>query len=395
MNTNDAVKVLREALTEMVDEYSKFQGTHYWDSDDAEAILAKCANALATPAGSLEYRTCCDHPDCTTCKGRGGFYRLAATNSAATVAKEGGEVPQSNDGKEQDSFEAWASSNRYDMTTHPMFWLFLNERTYAARQGWKAALEYVNANLATPKPEASAATQQAGRAEFIRRVLLSVAEIPDRDSPHDQPEMMLVTSEELRGIITSAFECMDDHAAPISEDTGKPTAADAGGLSLKIEHLEATITELMESRSRLNEKYAELLERHDSMAERGSFEQARDTARILELERQVLADRAARTVTGSGGSIADEIEFAALLNGWMGAGPALDALVAYIDRWAAARNAGVAAPDTSARELTVEQIIELAAKIFGFKAHKAPKEAIDQYAQFARALLAKSKGQTS
>lgn len=24
----------------------------------------------------LEYRTCCDHPDCTTCKGHGGFYRM-------------------------------------------------------------------------------------------------------------------------------------------------------------------------------------------------------------------------------------------------------------------------------------------------------------------------------
>jgi len=27
---------------------------------------------------NMEYRTCCDHPDCTTCAGRGGFYRLAS-----------------------------------------------------------------------------------------------------------------------------------------------------------------------------------------------------------------------------------------------------------------------------------------------------------------------------
>jgi hypothetical protein len=30
----------------------------------------------AAPAG--EYRTCCDHPDCPTCAGRGGFYRMGA-----------------------------------------------------------------------------------------------------------------------------------------------------------------------------------------------------------------------------------------------------------------------------------------------------------------------------
>lgn len=52
-------------------------------------------------------------------------------------------LPKSNDGKEQDAFESWAAGEKYDMTTHPLHWLFLNERTYAARQGWKAALEYV------------------------------------------------------------------------------------------------------------------------------------------------------------------------------------------------------------------------------------------------------------
>ncbi len=39
--------------------------------------------------------------------------------------------------------------------------------------------------------------------KFTLDVALSVAEIPDRTSPDDQPEMMLVTSEELIGIIES------------------------------------------------------------------------------------------------------------------------------------------------------------------------------------------------
>lgn len=44
---------------------------------------------------------------------------------------------------EQLEFEAWAKSDRYDMHEHPLHYLFLNEKTNAARQGWKAALEYV------------------------------------------------------------------------------------------------------------------------------------------------------------------------------------------------------------------------------------------------------------
>lgn len=37
--------------------------------------------------------------------------------------------------------------------------------------------------------------------EQIEQVILAVAELSDRDSPEDQPEMMLVTADELRGII--------------------------------------------------------------------------------------------------------------------------------------------------------------------------------------------------
>jgi hypothetical protein len=36
---------------------------------------------------------------------------------------------------------------------------------------------------------------------FADLVIRAVAELPDRDSPADQPEMMLVTADELRAII--------------------------------------------------------------------------------------------------------------------------------------------------------------------------------------------------
>lgn len=45
------------------------------------------------------------------------------------------------------------------------------------------------------------------------KICLSVAEIPDRFSPEDQPEMMLVTPAELRVIILQALE--DSHEQTI------------------------------------------------------------------------------------------------------------------------------------------------------------------------------------
>lgn len=73
----------------------------------------------------------------------------AALRSAqpATVAMEPVKVC---DGKEQDAFEAWATGERYDIQTHPLHWLFLNEKTYAARNGWKAAIEYCASQLTAP-----------------------------------------------------------------------------------------------------------------------------------------------------------------------------------------------------------------------------------------------------
>lgn len=51
------------------------------------------------------------------------------------------------DGTEQDAFEAWATAERYDMSQHPLHWLFLDDRTYAARQGWRAGIEHTRTRL--------------------------------------------------------------------------------------------------------------------------------------------------------------------------------------------------------------------------------------------------------
>jgi hypothetical protein len=43
---------------------------------------------------------------------------------------------------EQLKFEEWAAAEKYDMHEHPLHYLFMDDKTNAARQGWKAALRY-------------------------------------------------------------------------------------------------------------------------------------------------------------------------------------------------------------------------------------------------------------
>lgn len=55
----------------------------------AELFPATCAPAKPPKLG--EYRTCCDHPDCTQCAGRGGFYRVAAQPGPTSAEGKGSE----------------------------------------------------------------------------------------------------------------------------------------------------------------------------------------------------------------------------------------------------------------------------------------------------------------
>jgi hypothetical protein len=55
------------------------------------------------------------------------------------------------DRKEQYAFEAWAKSEDYDMHEHPLHYLFLDEKTNAARQGWNAAIRYMREAMGVVK----------------------------------------------------------------------------------------------------------------------------------------------------------------------------------------------------------------------------------------------------
>ncbi|HEJ9850718.1 TPA: hypothetical protein SMN88_000597 [Pseudomonas aeruginosa] len=74
--------------------------------------------------------------------------REYARGLPAPVAQAQHSVPDVCDSKEQNAFEEWASKEGMNMERHPLHWLFLDAKTYSARQGWKAALKYARNMLA-------------------------------------------------------------------------------------------------------------------------------------------------------------------------------------------------------------------------------------------------------
>jgi hypothetical protein len=63
------------------------------------------------------------------------------------------------------AFVRWAEPAGYDMTSHPLHFLFLNEKTYAARQGWNACRDHY---AAAPREQAEDAARLSADAERYR-----------------------------------------------------------------------------------------------------------------------------------------------------------------------------------------------------------------------------------
>ena len=84
---------------------------------------------------------------------------IAEPPARSIDAGDGWVLPDDCDGIEQDAFEAWAAAERYDMEQHPLHWLFLNARTAAARNGWRAGIRHARdryrAMLAAAPPPAA------------------------------------------------------------------------------------------------------------------------------------------------------------------------------------------------------------------------------------------------
>ncbi len=64
-------------------------------------------------------------------------------------------------------------------------------------EGWNAG------RFLMPTPDAPA--PRTGAEAVAERVIQEVAELPDRTSPNDWPEAMLVTADELRAILMAAL----------------------------------------------------------------------------------------------------------------------------------------------------------------------------------------------
>lgn len=66
--------------------------------------------------------------------------------------------------------------------------------------------------------------------DFIAAVILAICETPDRDSPEDFPEAMVVTPDELRNIFESVSEMFEEDSQPIlaASIPASPDATDTG-----------------------------------------------------------------------------------------------------------------------------------------------------------------------
>lgn len=89
-------------------------------------------------------------------------------------------LPDTCDGKEQEAFEAFANADHFDMSQHPLHYLFLNSETSAARQGWKAAILYCRKQVdaaagASPAPPSQARELSADDLNDMWECALAVA----------------------------------------------------------------------------------------------------------------------------------------------------------------------------------------------------------------------------
>lgn len=348
--------------------------------------------------------------------------RRAATDSAATVAKEGGEVRlrpirYTNDGALKEcpcccSLDVGGAHHTVHCQECGL--------TVTAPGPLQNAMDKWNLRpspiYTAPKPEASAATQQAGRYTCIGKG--GSYELIGRASPAGRLHNILgamdipVYRDVESGLLFvrdgQDFDVrMERLAAPISEDTGRTWATDGG---YRCKNCGNGLTSHKNQRdcqppaAQVSDGDAMPVKpwQHRLPEDRVATGKERAYARDAEIA-DLRAALAARTVTGSGGGIGEDDEFCELAGDWSHAREMQDggpeewaALIAYIHRWAS-RNAGVAAPDTSARKLTGAEILAdpFLAYHFGLNRGKGPVSPTGwKIVRAVQTVLAKSKGQS-
>jgi hypothetical protein len=136
-------------------------GTNLFTADEARQVFEYCLAAPqatqpkaapSKPYGGDPAEPRDDSDRCTNC---GLHCPEGACIYGKDVVAQDADALKPSSKQEVEAFEKWAADKRYDMTTHPLHWLFLNERTHAARQGWNAALEFERSKTAPAQPAPS------------------------------------------------------------------------------------------------------------------------------------------------------------------------------------------------------------------------------------------------
>lgn len=89
---------------------------------------------------------------------------------------------------EQNAFEAWAASERYNMSQHPLHWLFLDHGTYHARRGWRAGIAYAERRTLAAFAQPLSADDEVRVRSNRDRVDFTLAfapQEPNRAAPHE------------------------------------------------------------------------------------------------------------------------------------------------------------------------------------------------------------------
>jgi hypothetical protein len=128
-------------------------------------VIGRLIRAVGIPVQSLNYAVSFESPDVNHISALGQLTTAEITatlqtQSQVTAARSETDrrqiaieqlrqvvIPSTCDGLEQPAFEAIAAARGYNMEEHPMFYIFLNEKTSAMREGWREAINWVNKTL--------------------------------------------------------------------------------------------------------------------------------------------------------------------------------------------------------------------------------------------------------
>lgn len=174
-------------------------------------------------------------------------------------------LPHRGDGIEQDAFEAWAKFEHYDMTTHPLHWLFLDPKTDAARYGWAAGLAHASDRM-RPIVEALAADRdaQTARADEAEAELVGAFEAA-AEAVEELSKSPGTTWGQVKGHIRAMGDVGDRRAYQQMRSSLAAQTARADAAERRFANAERMLTQAETTLTAERDKVAKLVEALDSL----------------------------------------------------------------------------------------------------------------------------------